>query len=488
MSQTGKVRTRFAPSPTGYMHIGNLRTALYAYLFARHEKGTFILRIEDTDQVREVKDATDRIYDALRTAGIVWDEGPGVGGEFAPYIQSERKHLYRPYAERLAEKGNAYYCFCTKEELDQRRAEVEARGETFKYDKHCLHNVPLEEAKRRVAAGVPHVIRQNIPLEGSVTFEDALYGSVEVECAQLDDGVLIKADGLPTYNFANVIDDHLMQITHILRGTEFLSSTPKYTLLYQAFGWDQPLYCHLTPVMKDHTRKLSKRHGDPTFEDLIAMGYLVDAILNYIVLVGWNPGTNQEFFSRDGLIEAFTMQGLSKSPAIFDMEKLTWFNAEYIRRMSPEDYIQAANPWLDGALGEGKYDRNLLSTLLQPRTERFDALPAMVDFLVKPDDYELDAFVNKKSKSTLESSLPALSASIEALEGLADWSEQGVHDCLLALPEKLEMKNGQLLWPVRIAMSGRLSTPGGAIEIAVLLGKDEALRRLRGGLTRLENR
>ena len=487
MDTPKKVRTRFAPSPTGYMHIGNLRTALYTYLFARHEKGTFILRVEDTDQEREVQGATEKIYGALGLAGIDWDEGPDKDGGHGPYIQSERKAMYRPYAEQLVEKGAAYYCFCTKEQLDERRAAVEAGGGTFKYDKHCLHNVSPEEAKRRIAAGEEHVIRQNIPADVTAAFDDVLYGHIEVESDQLDDNVLIKADGLPTYNFANVVDDHLMEITHVLRGNEYLSSTPKYNLLYKAFGWDVPQYVHLTPVMKDQTRKLSKRHGDPTFEDLLAMGYLAEAILNYIVLVGWNPGTNQEFFTRDELIDAFSLKGLSKSPAIFDMEKLTWFNAEYVRKMSPEAYLEVANPWLDKMLGDGRYDRGLLGKLLQPRTERFDALPAMVDFLVKADEYGTDAFVNKKSKSTMESSVEALAASVEALEGLTDWTEQGVHDCLLALPEKLQMKNGQLLWPVRIAMSGRASTPGGAIEIAVLLGKEETLRRLREGQEKLKN-
>lgn len=329
-----EVRTRFAPSPTGYMHLGGMRTALYTYLFTRKNHGKFILRIEDTDQARYVEGATDVIYRTLKDIGLVWDEGPDVGGDYGPYIQSERKGMYLPYAQQLVRDGKAYYCFCTKEELDKRRAEAEAKGETFKYDKHCL-NMPREEVERRLAAGEPYVIRQNVPTQGEASFDDIIFGHIAVDCSELDDMILIKADGMPTYNFANVIDDHTMGITHVMRGSEYLSSTPKYNLLYDAFGWEKPVYIHLTNIMRDAQHKLSKRTGDAYYEDYIAKGYLKDAILNYIALLGWNPGDDREFFTLDELIEAFSLEGLSKSPAIFDVNKLTWMNAEYIRRLEP---------------------------------------------------------------------------------------------------------------------------------------------------------
>jgi glutamyl-tRNA synthetase len=339
-----EIRTRFAPSPTGYLHLGGLRTALYAYLFAKKNGGRFILRIEDTDQEREVPGAVDLIYQSLRAAGLTCDEGPDVGGDFGPYIQTQRRELYLPYAMRLIETGAAYPCFCTKEELQQRRDAATARGEQFKYDKHCL-NIPKAEAKRRMESGEPYVIRQNVPATGTASFEDLLFGHVEVPCDTLDDNVLIKADGLPTYNFANVVDDHLMQISHVIRGTEYLSSTPKYNLLYQAFGWETPAYIHLPVVMKDATRKLSKRHGDPSFEDLLSQGFVRDAIINFIALLGWCPKDDREFFTLPELVEAFDLDGLSKSPAIFNMDKLVWFNGEYIKRMPFEDYLTAVRRW-----------------------------------------------------------------------------------------------------------------------------------------------
>lgn len=475
-----EVRTRFAPSPTGYMHLGGMRTALYTYLFTRKNHGKFILRIEDTDQARYVEGATDVIYRTLKDIGLVWDEGPDVGGDYGPYIQSERKGMYLPYAQQLVRDGKAYYCFCTKEELDKRRAEAEAKGETFKYDKHCL-NMPREEVERRLAAGEPYVIRQNVPTQGEASFDDIIFGHIAVDCSELDDMILIKADGMPTYNFANVIDDHTMGITHVMRGSEYLSSTPKYNLLYDAFGWEKPVYIHLTNIMRDAQHKLSKRTGDAYYEDYIAKGYLKDAILNYIALLGWNPGDDREFFTLDELIEAFSLEGLSKSPAIFDVNKLTWMNAEYIRRLEPNEFNRYAQPWYEKA-GIDAMNKETLCRILQPRVEFFAQLPEMVDFLVKLDEeYDVAMFTNKKSKTNPEVSLGVLNMAIDALNALEAWEEAAIHDTLIGLAEKNGLKNGTMLWPVRIALAGKQVTPGGAIEIAYLLGKDESLRRLELG-------
>lgn len=475
-----EVRTRFAPSPTGYMHLGGMRTALYTYLFTRKNHGKFILRIEDTDQARYVEGATDVIYRTLKDIGLVWDEGPDVGGDYGPYIQSERKGMYLPYAQQLVRDGKAYYCFCTKEELDKRRAEAEAKGETFKYDKHCL-NMPREEVERRLAAGEPYVIRQNVPTQGEASFDDIIFGHIAVDCSELDDMILIKADGMPTYNFANVIDDHTMGITHVMRGSEYLSSTPKYNLLYDAFGWEKPVYIHLTNIMRDAQHKLSKRTGDAYYEDYIAKGYLKDAILNYIALLGWNPGDDREFFTLDELIEAFSLEGLSKSPAIFDVNKLTWMNAEYIRRLESNEFNRYAQPWYEKA-GIDAMNKETLCRILQPRVEFFAQLPEMVDFLVKLDEeYDVAMFTNKKSKTNPEVSLGVLNMAIDALNVLETWEEAAIHDTLIGLAEKNGLKNGTMLWPVRIALAGKQVTPGGAIEIAYLLGKDESLRRLELG-------
>ena len=498
-----KVRTRFAPSPTGYMHLGNLRTALYTYLWARKNGGTFILRIEDTDQEREVAGAVDAIYQSLKIAGLSHDEGPDVGGAYGPYVQSERKDMYLPYAKQLIEKGKAYYCFCSRERLDRCRAEAEAKGETFKYDKHCL-GLSKEEIQKKLDAGEPYVIRQNVPTEGKAGFDDVIYGHVEVDCSTLDDNVLIKADGLPTYNFANVIDDHTMGITHVMRGNEYLSSAPKYNLMYEAFGWEPPVYIHLTPVMtrdvqKDENgqpvtgedgqpveivRKLSKRKGDPTFEDLLSRGYLVEAVINYMVLLGWSPKGEEEFFTLDQLEKLFDLEGLSKSPSIFDMQKLNWFNAEYIRRLTPEKYREYAGPWLKKVLPEG-FDLGRLCELLQGRTEFFGQLPEMVAFLAKMPDFPNDFYVNKKQKSTVESARDALNSVLPVLEGIGDWSEETLHDTVLQFIAGRGMKNGQMLWPLRIAVSGQMNTPGGAFEIMYLLGKDETLSRLKTSMERL---
>ena len=479
-----EVRTRFAPSPTGYMHLGNLRTALYTYLYARRMGGKFILRIEDTDQEREVPGAVDVIYNSLKTAGLSHDEGPDVGGPCGPYVQSERKDMYLPYAKELVKTGHAYYCFCTKERLDEARAAAEAKGETFKYDKHCLH-LTQEEIERRLAAGESYVIRQNVPTTGKAGFDDVIYGHVEVDCDTLDDNVLIKADGLPTYNFANVIDDHLMGITHVMRGNEYLSSAPKYNLLYEAFGWTPPKYVHLTPVMANAQRKLSKRKGDPSFEDLLGQGYLTEAIINYLVLLGWSPRGEREFFTLKELEQVFDLEGLSKSPSIFDIAKLNWFNAEYIRQLTPEKYLEYAAPWLEKTLDPARFDFKRLGELLQPRTEVFNQLPEMVKFLAEMPEYDTELFFNKKQKSSVETAKVALEKLIPVLEGISDWTEAGIHDTVMAFVPETGMKTGQLLWPMRISISGQMSTPGGAFEIAYLLGRDETLRRMREGLARL---
>ena len=481
------VRTRFAPSPTGYLHLGGLRTALYTYLFARKNKGTFILRIEDTDQEREVPGAIDLIYKSMHEAGLHYDEGPDIGGNYGPYIQTQRRELYLPYAMQLIETGAAYPCFCTKEALQERRDAATARGEQFKYDKHCLH-IDKAEAKRRMESGESYVIRQNVPTTGTASFEDALFGHVEVPCDTLDDNVLIKADGLPTYNFANVVDDHLMGITHVMRGTEYLSSTPKYNLLYDAFGWQAPVYVHLPVVMKDATRKLSKRYGDPSFEDLLAQGFVKEAIINFIALLGWCPKEEREFFTLDELIDAFELEGLSKSPSIFNMEKLVWFNSEYIKKMDFEAYLKQATPWFEQVLHGKGMDYRRLAELMHSRTEVFSRVPEMVRFLAELPEYEIDIYSHKKMKTDPDISLRALLLARPALAGLTDFSEEPLKECLMGLAEKNEFKTGQMMWPVRIAISGLANTPGGATEIAYLLGKEETLRRMDIGIAKLQGK
>ena len=473
------VRTRFAPSPTGFMHLGNLRSALYTYLYAKRHGGSFILRIEDTDQSRYVEGAVDVIYNTLRDIGMQWDEGPDVGGDYGPYVQSQRKDMYLPYAKQLVEAGKAYYCFCTKEELDSRRGAAEAEGAVWKYDKHCA-SLSREEVQRRLAAGEPYVIRQNVPTAGEASFDDVIYGHIAVDCAELDDMILIKADGMPTYNFANVVDDHTMGITHVMRGNEYLASTPKYNLLYEAFGWEKPVYIHMTPIMRDAQHKLSKRDGDAYYEDYLSKGYLREAIVNYVALLGWNPGDEREFFTLEELTGVFDVDGMSKSPAIFDPVKLTWMNAEYVRRLSPEDFTAHAAPYYAQA-GVSSMDRDLLCRILQPRVEVFTQIPEMVDFLAKLPEYDAALFTNKKSKTNPEIAAQVLDLAIPALAALPAWTEEAVHDALLGLAQAQGMKNGTLLWPVRIALAGKAVTPGGAIEIAVLLGRDESLKRLKAG-------
>lgn len=472
----GEVRTRFAPSPTGYMHVGGIRTALYTWLIARKAGGKFLLRIEDTDQERFVEGATEIIYSSLRDAGLTWDEGPDVGGPVGPYVQTERRELYMPYAELLVEKGAAYRCFCEK------AASGEDSGDFTKTEDPC-RLLTKEESDARAAAGEPYVIRQKIPAEGSTTFHDEIFGDITAPNADLDDQVLMKRDGLPTYNFANVIDDHLMGISHVVRGTEYLSSTPKYNLLYEAFGWDIPKYIHCSPVMRDAQHKLSKRHGDPTYDDLLNAGYLREAILNYVALLGWSPAGEREFFTLPELAEAFDLNGLSKSPAIFDTVKLTYFNAAYIRALSPEAFHELAKPYiLQGVTG---MDTALIASLLQQRCERLSDIPGQLGFLAKLPDYDTELYVNKKAKTDLAVSLEMLLAAEPVIRGLNEWTQDSVHDALMGLAETLGVKNAKLLWPVRIALAGQAVTPGGAVEICCLLGQVESLARLNEGIRRL---
>ena len=480
-----KVRTRFAPSPTGYMHIGNLRTALFEYLIAKHEGGDFILRIEDTDQGRLVEGATDIIYDTLRTVGLKHDEGPDVGGDHGPYVQSERLPMYKAYAEQLVELGGAHYCFCSEEEIERQRKEADSLGISFKYDDPCKH-LSLEEAKARVAAGEPYVIRQTINNVGETYFDDEVYGRIEFDTDVLDESVLIKSDGFPTYNFANIIDDHQMEITHVVRGNEYLSSTPKYNLIYEAYGWDIPTYVHVPPVMKDEHHKLSKRNGDASFQDLVAKGYLPEAILNYIALLGWSPETEQEIYTLDELIKVFNISRISKSPAIFDIDKLTWMNGVYLRNMDLDQYYDLVKPYLEEAI-HSKVDLRSVAKILQPRVDTLAQIKESVDFIDELPEYDCAMYIHKKMKTTLEISLRSLNAAREALAALDDWSEEEtIHDLLLSLPKQLEMKNGQVLWPVRTAITGKQFTPGGAIEIAHILGKEETLKRIDRGIAKLE--
>ena len=477
----GKVRTRFAPSPTGYMHVGNLRTALYTWLIARHADGTFILRIEDTDQGRLVEGATDVIYRTMAECGLTHDEGPDVGGPTGPYIQSERRDLYLPYAQLLVEKGAAYYCFCEKTESE------EDSGNFDRADDPC-RNLSAKEVAANLAAGKPYVIRQRIPHEGTTTFHDVSFGDITVENKTLDDQVLLKRDGLPTYNFANVVDDHLMGITHVVRGSEYLSSAPKYNLLYEAFGWEIPTYVHCSPVMRDQHNKMSKRHGDPSYEDLKAQGYLTDAILNYVALLGWAPKgerSEQEVFSLDELVEAFDIAGISKSPAIFDIEKLTYFNATYLRALAPEEFAKVAEPYIRQSVKNPSIDAAAIAALLQARCEKLTDIPEKVDFFDALPDYDVEFFTNKKSMTNAEVSLAMLEKAIPALEAISDWTQDAVHDTLIDLAASLEVKNATLMWPVRIAVAGKLVTPGGAVELCHILGKDETLRRLKLGMEKL---
>ncbi len=474
----GEVRTRFAPSPTGYMHVGNLRTALYTYLIARHEGGKFLLRIEDTDQGRLVEGAVDVIYKTLAECHLEHDEGPDVGGPVAPYVQTERRPFYGKYAELLIERGHAYRCFCEKTESEEESGNFERAADPCR-------SLSREEAERRAAAGEPFVVRQRIPETGSTTFHDEIFGDITVENATLDDQVLIKRDGLPTYNFANVVDDHTMGITHVVRGSEYLSSSPKYNLLYEGFGWEVPKYIHCSPVMRDAHNKMSKRHGDPSYEDLKAQGYLTDAILNYVALLGWSPRGEQEIFSLDELKAAFELSGVSKSPAIFDIEKLRYFNAEYIRRMTPEAFAAVAEPYIRQAVKNPAIDPAAVAALLQQRTEVLTEIPEKLDFFDELPEYDKELFIHKKSKSDLESSRKMLQALLPALGALDPWTDEQILSVMETLAVGLEVKKSVVMWPARIAAAGKAVTPGGAVEICRILGKEETLRRFRIALDKL---
>ncbi|MDE6728158.1 MAG: glutamate--tRNA ligase [Oscillospiraceae bacterium] len=476
-----EVRTRFAPSPTGYMHIGNLRTALYTYLLAKKQGGKFILRIEDTDRERYVDGAVDVIYKTLRDCGLNWDEGPDVGGDFGPYIQSERMGMYKDYAEDLVKKGEAYYCFCTKERLEELAAVQKASNISPMYDRHCRH-LSQEEIDKNIAEGVPYVIRQAIPEGGSTSFHDEIYGDITVENSILDDQILLKTDGMPTYNFANVIDDHTMKITHVVRGNEYLSSAPKYNLLYKAFGWEPPMYIHVEHIMKDAQHKLAKRDGDASFQDLLSKGYMTEAILNYILLLGWASKGENEIFSLAEMIEAFDLSGISKSPAIFDPAKLKAINAQYVRALSLEEFTKTATPYIRETCKREDIDIDLLCGVLQPRCELFTDIPEQVDFIDKLPEYSLDLYVNKKMKTTLETSLEALQRILPVIEGLDNFTQESVHDALFALIGAMGVKNGIVLFPLRVALSGKQFTPGGGVELSIILGKEDAVARIKKGI------
>lgn len=481
------IRTRFAPSPTGYMHIGNLRTALWAYLIAKKDpEGVFILRIEDTDQGRLIEGATDIIYSTLKQCGLNHDEGPDVGGPVGPYVQSERvkSGLYMEYAKKLIALGGAHYCFCDEDSINAQREIQEARGESFKYDDPCKH-MSIEEAEARIAKGEKFVIRQTIPLTGTTSYNDLVFGKITVENEILDESILIKSDGFPTYNFANVIDDHLMGITDVVRGMEYLSSTPKYTLIYNAFGWEEPRYIHCPPVMKDEHNKLSKRNGDASFQDLVAKGYLPEAILNYIAMLGWSPADNKELFTLEELTQAFDVAHIGQSGAIFDPVKLTSINGLWLRGMDLDSYYALVKPYIEEAV-KGNFDLKKIAAVVQQRANTLVEIPGMLDFFDTFPSYSNDLYVNKKMKTDATVALESLKACKEVLLGITDWRQEVLHDELMKLPEKMGKKNGQVLFPLRVALSGKQFTPGGAMEIADILGKEETLRRLDLSIQQLE--
>ena len=486
MSIIKKVRTRYAPSPTGFMHVGNLRTELYEYLIAKSQGGTFVLRIEDTDQERYVEGAVEVIYNTLKLAGIEHDEGPDKGGDYGPYVQSERKDMYLPYAEQLIKDGKAYRCFCSKERLEKLAEDSEFGG----YDRHC-RDLSQEEIDAQLKAGTPYVVRQKMPIDGETAFTDSVFGTITVDNSELQDQILIKTDGYPTYNFANVIDDHTMGITHVVRGSEYLSSTPKYNLLYEAFGWEIPTYVHLPLIMGKNedgsVSKLSKRHGSTGFEDLVKEGYLPEAIINYIALLGWCPKDNQEIFSMKELEENFFIEGISKSPAVFDYDKLLWFNAEYIKAMSEEEFNERAMAYYKEVFGDKEMPYEKFPAILQKRTEKFTDIPDKIRFFAELPEYDKELFTNKKSKSNLDNAPENLKEAYERLKALPGWNNESIHDCLINMAKEKELKNGTIMWPVRIAAAGQTVTAGGAIEILDILGREEALRRLEIGLEKLSS-
>lgn len=481
---TKKVRSRFAPSPTGYMHIGNLRTALYEYLVAKSNDGDFILRIEDTDQTRYVEGAINVIFETLKTVGIIHNEGPDIGGEYGPYTQSERLDIYKEYSDKLVDLKGAHYCFCSEEDILLQKEWGEKNKRPFKFNDPCK-NISTETARERIRNGEKYTVRQTIPLTGKTSFFDEIYGEITVDNKTLDESILLKSDGFPTYNFANVIDDHLMQITHVVRGNEYLSSTPKYNLIYNCFGWEIPKYIHLPPIMKDAHDKLSKRNGDASFQDLVEKGYLPEAIINYIALLGWNPKSEQEIYSIQDLIKKFSIQGLNKSPAIFDIEKLSWMNGVYIRKLTLEDFYERALPYYKKCISSS-INFLELSKIIQPRIEKFSDIYEATDFIDTLPDYNTDLYINKKMKTDINISLKSLESAYNSLLNFnKDFSMENIHNMLMELPIKLEAKTGQVLWPVRIALTGKQFTPGGAGEAMFILGKEESLKRLMIGIKKL---
>lgn len=480
------IRTRFAPSPTGSMHVGNLRTALYAYLVAKKGGGTFVLRIEDTDQARYVEGAVEKICKILKETGLHYDEGPDIGGDYGPYIQSQRKALYAEHAQKLIERGLAYRCFCDKERLEKVREQCKVAKTDPKYDGYC-RRLPLEEVQKNLEKGMPFVVRQKLSTSGATVVNDVVFGTITVEHTQLDDQILIKTDGLPTYNFANVVDDHLMKITHVIRGNEFLVSSPKYNLLYDAFGWEIPIYVHVPPVMKTATQKLSKRLGDASYEDFIQKGYLNKALVNYIALLGWNPGDEREVLTLDELVQAFDVKDINKAPAIFDEKKLEWLNGMYLRKLSLEEFHEMALPHITGAVKRSDTDLKRISELLQPRVNKLTDIAEQIDFIDALPAYDFELFRHKKMKTNPENALQHLTLTLPVLEKIEPWTEPEIHDAVFRLIETTGAKTGQLMYPMRVALSGKESTPGGAVELAYLLGKKKTLRRMKFAIEGLRN-
>ena len=485
----GKIRTRFAPSPTGRMHVGNLRTALYAYLITKHEGGDYLLRIEDTDQERFMEGALDIIYRTMEKTGLVHDEGPDKDGGVGPYVQSERQAqgLYLEYAKQLVEKGEAYYCFCTKERLDSlRNSEMDEAGEGIaKYDKHCLH-LSKEEVEANLAAGMPYVIRQNNPMEGTTTFNDVIYGNISVENAELDDMILIKSDGYPTYNFANVVDDHLMNITHVVRGNEYLSSSPKYNRLYEAFGWEVPVYVHCPTITNEEHKKLSKRSGHSSFEDLLEQGFLTEAIVNFVALLGWSPSDDREIFSLEELIEAFDYHRINKSPAVFDMVKLKWMNGEYLKAMDFDRFYEMAESYIKEVITKDM-DLKKIAAMVKTRIEVFPDIKDHIDFFEEVPEYDIEMYRHKKMKTTPETSLEVLKEMLPIFEAQEDYSNDALYATLVNYVAEKGCKNGYAMWPIRTAVSGKQMTPGGATEIMEIIGKEESINRIKSAIEKLES-
>lgn len=482
-----KIRTRYAPSPTGRMHVGNLRSALYEFLIAKHAGGDFMLRIEDTDQERFVEGATEIIYRTLQKTGMDYDEGPDKDGGYGPYVQSERMKtgIYMKYAKELIDKGEAYYCFCDKERLASLRTEIVEGKEIMIYDKHCL-SLSDEEIQKKLAEGKPFVIRQNNPTEGTTTFHDELYGDITVNNSELDDMILIKSDGYPTYNFANVVDDHTMNITHVVRGNEYLSSSPKYVRLYEAFGWEVPVYVHLPLITDENHKKLSKRSGHASFEDLIEQGFLPEAVVNYIALLGWSPEDNREIFSLEELIREFDYHRISKSPAVFDIVKLRWMNGEYLKAMEEERFFTLAKPYLVEALGES-LDLKKIATMVKTRIEILPDIAGQVDFFKELPEYSTEMYAHKKMKTSEASSLQVLQEVLPLLEEQTEYTNDALYQMLLGYVEEKGCKNGYVMWPIRTAVSGKQMTPAGATEIMEILGKEETIKRIRIGIDKLRN-